>query len=919
MVIKSTGKESSRMKRFAPYFTAAMVSSSVLLLAACGGGGGSSSNDPTAARTGYQLPSEISAVPAEDTSARLAQKGGSSFGASMRSLARAVSDLSADSDYKKAQTRKYVEERSLEQFDIIEEVMSAIGQTNYADSSVVDQGPYTAMVTWVEDEDGREIKTLQPWVVDSSMISQNGQDVNQVRAWIEEPDEDNPGQTELIKAEFLIYAPATVNADGSYADYGDWDLNVTFDDTGTDYFVATSRVTNGVTTLMLHERFNEDHGGGSFVYEVKGVLNRGATSGYGKVAYPDWSSCQSPSCEPSVANAEYAYNADFLAVQVDGDSSPTYKERDPAKAVEMTHRYGLFHAVADGSIAAGDNVEKHRSFGFPLRFTDNNSLSRHAYYGAWQGRHEIWGARDENGSLLSAGDAVTRDDRGDNQSAQTYVVSPLFKGTLTKRTLVEGALSDIQNIPVETWINKHYDITWNGSEWQTCNGWIDWNSGDCRDFETGNIIDKTLFDSFDSLVFSEGDRKHVNIGGWDQSLNDGNGGHVDYVYLKSDPGTVDWSGAGFYPAEYGGEHGQLIVINGSPRFSPSNGNNLWINIGGSIYIEYTGSGWVQKNLVSFDQETWTPTFDSNDSPFDPELGREYYINNKGASFVVKRVDSTDIDATDYEVMIELQSAANPKNVASILPASTSYLATPWRPEVKFTLETNAASQNFLKLIYVADDPNTQDVDEAGTVSTNGEWGLHAYDVSGNPLDANDSAVAVDGHGIPTGNDRPVQFNWEYSEQGWGSQQFLCSPDCSAPANYLTLSDPVQLQPITLTNGAGASKTLSLQFDGWMHGMPDLYHELHKNNFQMTQAISDKVINIPAGTEMTDVDGVAYYVKPLEVSVFLNVVGAGTPGLPDINQADSADLNDVPGYTDHGMGAKPGNTQVLFSEGLPVTQ
>ena len=300
------------------------ISTAILLLTACGGGGGggggASSGTETivSAAVGYQLPSEISAVPADNTEQDVAL----SFVSALRIMAAQVVDLDAASDYQQARAKRYVEERALEQFDIIEQVMSAVGQTNYADASVLNQGPYTAMVTWIDDEDGREVKTLEPWVVDSTMVSVDGVQFNRVRAWIEEPDDENPGETKMVKAEFKIYTAATMGADGSYTDYGSWDLNVSFDESGTDYFVGRSRVTNGVTSLMVHERFSQGDG-----HEMRGVLNRGVTSGYGKVEYPDWSSCMSNPCTPAMVQAGYAYNADYLAVQVDGEDNPELIEK----------------------------------------------------------------------------------------------------------------------------------------------------------------------------------------------------------------------------------------------------------------------------------------------------------------------------------------------------------------------------------------------------------------------------------------------------------------------------------------------------------------------------------------------------------------------------------------------------------------
>lgn len=891
---------------------------------------------------GFALPTEISAVPTVVTpSNKLKRKPFSSVAST-----RSVSDLVATTDYQSTQTQKFVEERDLEQFDIIEQVLSAIGQTHYADEGNVNQGPYTAMISWVENEDGREVKTLQPWVVDSRMIVIDSVDVNRVLAWIEEPDWDNPGQMRLIKAEFKIYQAATVNDDGSFADYGEWDLNVNFNDATDRFFVANSRILNGENIIKIQEAGMGDGGG------MKGILVRSGAEGYGQVSYPDWDWCRDnasgPNCSPPNAEAQYAYNADYLAIDADsvGIKPVVFKDRNPANAVEMTHRYGLFYnETPPQNIAPGTDVEKQKSFGFPVAFTDSTSgVDSYAYYGAWQGRHELWSDA-PNG--LAAGTTVTREGGGENQPLPAYVVSDKFEGTFTKRSLTEGDLGDIQGIAVETWINKNYDLFWdetqnlNAGAWMYCDGFIEWieNTQTFEWDETCVNHDGTpsvlqSFDDFSSLVVSDNDRKWVGIGGgFDQESQL----PIEYVYLNTDPGNgAIYTIEGFYPATFDEQTGQLVAATGASVLTPNKGDHLWVDIGGSIYISYTGdfsnnkTGWVEKTLASF--EDWVPVFsDGSDVAFSPEVGREYYINNNGANLVVKRKVADDLPSS-YDVMVELQSAANPVNVASFIPAGVDYFRTPWDREVRFNFVTVMGS-NFLKLVYANDDLGTDGVDETGTIYTDSAWGLQGYAVGNDgiagtlddqPLKINDDgsvvAIAVDDWGFSTEVDpalRPTEFNWEYSQEGWGTQQFLCSPDCTAIANYLILSDPIQFAPLTVPNGAGVDKTLSLRFDGWTHGLPDLYFELSKNNWQMSQNIRDKIINIPAGTAVVDDAGVGYYIKPLEISVFLAEVPDTTAGLPDVSTASVVDLDTVPGFIPHGMGLKPMDTTVKYSEGQAV--
>lgn len=880
----------------------AVVAGVALALSGCGGD--SSTSSVGAAATSYTLPTEISAVPASTSTA-----------ASLRSVSllgrldRAASNLSASSDYNKATTSKYVEEHALEQFSIIEQVMSALAQTHYDSSANQNGVAYKAMVAWEDESNGVSVKQLQPWVIKSEIVtgthpSGSSGSLNKVQVWIEEEDEDNPGQKRVIRAEFKIYSGASFNPSGTVLSYGEWDLNVAFDSAATQSFVATSRNNSGTTELKINES-----GGNGF---SRAVLYRTGSSGYGKVEYPDYSNCMGPNCTPGVAAASYAYNDAYLVVN-DG-SGPVYKDRN--SEVEMTHRYGLFYANAATGVAAGDNVQKHKSFGFPVSYTDSHGATQHAYYGAWQGRHQLWGGG-QNG--VPSGTVVTREDFGAGTTPEQFTVSDRFNGSFTKRTLVAGSPADIKDITVETFVNKHFELFNENGTWKVCEGGqVDFNaapSAKCVSFETNTAGPLVAFTKWASL---KGDnRKTVNIGRWDNV----NQVAVNYVYLAAADGVANFTTAGFYPATHG--HDGLTTTASGNVYVGTNGHQLRVDIGGSVYIQYTGdftsgkTGWVQKKLTSFDQQTWTPTFDvAGDTNFTPEQGREYYINSNGVNYAVRRIAANNV-AADYEVQLELQSTVNPSTITTFLPTGTDYLGTPWRPEVKLMLDTNPVNTTtFMKLVYKADDPSTNG-DDTGTAYTSGEWGLQAFNASNQPLDASGTAVTVDGFGVPTGSTRPVQFNWEYSASGgWGSQQYLIG----ANSQYKLLSDPISLvaQSYSYSYQTGVSKTLALQFDGWMHGMPDLYRDLQKSGWTMTSALSQKVINIPAGTQVTGSDGVQYYIKPLRVSIFLAEVAQPSTGAPDVTLGSALDVGVgsglLPTFVEHGMSGTIPAATVRYSEG-----
>jgi hypothetical protein len=771
----------------------------------------------------------------------------------------------AGTDYSNAKTKRFVEDRTLEQFEIIEEVLNALNQTHYSDPANINLGPYKAMVAWEEESNGIDVKQLQPWVVDSRMIVENGQDVNRVLVWIEEA---GPDGVELIKAQFKAYQSATQNSDGSFADYGVWNMDVKFGDSLTDFFVASATIENGVSVIKLQDVFPEN----GTTFSHKGIIYRTDTTGYGKVEFPDWEAVDwgncGNNCIPITTDAIYAYNADFLAVQKGSDSVLSF---DRNSSTEMTHRYGLF----DG--ATGQNVNKSKTFGFPITYSLNN-INQFGYYGAWQGRHEIWGPE----GTIPEGTVVTRQDRGPDQTAETYTVSAPFTGTLVKRSTVTGSLADIQGIPVETWIGKFYNLMYDGnvSKWFNCvNPTWDQNGMTCGSLDDfPSIMLATL------EVGANDNRKFVNINRWDNNSQT----NVEYVYLSSGP-----SGAGFYVATFDQQTGKYTST--GTLYSPNHQEQIWANVGGSIYIEYNGPAWVEKELVSFDNRTWTPEFGTNDKTYTLPLNEELYINSKGTNYIVKRTGSS-----TYDVKLEIQTVANPVNASTFVSSGTVFKS-PWNPDndSTFTFDTDSNSSTFMKLKYLTVGENDKDNQgnpnqgvAVGAVVTRGLWGIEAY--------VNNTATGT-------------QFNWDYPREGetWGTLKYLIDSN----GDYVLVSDPIRFSTITLTNGGGQQKNLALQYDGWMHGMPNLYEELRKNDFVMSSTISDKIINIPAGTQVDDADvsGQSYLIKPLETSLFLAAV-SNPSDPPDLTLANALDLSAIPSFVDHGMGAMPSTTGVRYSEG-----
>ncbi len=801
--------------------------------------------------SGIAVPKEISALPTKSSSASSLRASGSSSLVSELSQALATD---TDTDYANAQTIKFVDERALSQFDVFNTIFNALGQTHYADAENIGKGPYGSMVSWVEEKGDSQQKQLVPWVVDSSMITEGGKDVNRVLVWMRMPMGD--GKPHVIKVELKIYEAPVQNADGSYADYGVWRLNAKFDESGDNFFAAAAaHGADGLSVVMLHEK----EGPGN---ETRGIMQRSDARGAGKVWFPDFSECRQPDCHPQPVTVAYVYDAQHVALKK-GDAAPIYKDR--TSVVDLVNRYGLYDADT------GADVVKSHSFGFPIRFKDEQGVEHFGYYGAWQGRHQLWS---DGQQTITAGTKVTRADRPPDQATETYTVSDAFTGTLVKRTLVAADIQDIKDLVVETQVNQSMSLRWTGTEWYNC------LNPDYTQSPMACGAGSGTFTDWASLVSDPNDhRRNVNINHWDQALNQ----PINLVY---DPIGTDGQGPGLYEVTWNTPPTPPTPT--GVKWTPQEDDQIWVNINGSIYITFDGAAWKQKKVLSFDQDTWTPTFDPDgDRDYTLEQGREYYINNPGANYIVKLTGPG-----TYDVKIELQSVANPVNATTFVPVGTVFKPQWGGMTTTYKFVTDPGD-NFLKLVYKTVDLNDNTPGATvGAVVKNGQWGLHAW--SG-------------------GADTGVQYNWDYPQEGqnWGSVQYLKSGD-----TYLILDNPLRFESIALTNHAGVQKTYALQFDGnWVNGLPDIYHDLQKNDFVLTAEIADKVVVIPAGTEVVDAEsGKHYLFKPLQMNEYLASIS--DPGGLDLSTAAALDLQSVPNYEDAGMGEMK-DLPPKYSEGKSV--
>ena len=318
------------------------------------------------------------------------------------------------------------------------------------------------------------------------------------------------------------------------------------------------------------------------------------------------------------------------------------------------------------------------------------------------------------------------------------------------------------------------------------------------------------------------------------------------------------------------------------------------------------TGWVQKTLTSFDQNSNTPTFAAHgDTPYTLNLNQQYYIINQGGNYVV-----TATAPSTFVVQAETLTSANPANVASVVGTVATFRPQNYDPTnptqtSSYTYVVDPANPKFLSLTYAT--VGTQDAlgstpPKAGDVVSTQMGSLTGFDASGASQ---------------------AQFNWDYpmsQGNGFGTQTFLYTV-ANGVTTYKLLDQPIALAPLALVAGDGSSKTLSIQYDGWMQGLPQFNDQLAINGYTMTADIANQIVNIPAGTvakSATDAT-VTYLIKPLQEALYLLV--AATPDTTlDLTSALAINLSatsTLPQYSDNGLGTEPAITTISYSEGNPV--
>lgn len=370
--------------------------------------------------TGFALPASIETVPNSISTNQSSMRTVSSGNLDEQKPMTTVNALSSDlekTDMEKDTFTIRIWEKDLDQFQIIDQLLSALKQTRYEDALFLNKGPYGTLIRW--DEDNK----IEKWVVDSKIVTIDDRVVNQVDFWIQEKDG-------LIEARFNIFAPAT-----ALNRYGEWTAQAKMYTAGKtirgQFSANTSMNSDGQAIVRVHHENMGDH---DYKFRGKLVIKDDAGSGI---------------FDNGTEMFNYAYNTNHLLVKK-SDEEMSCKSRNDYE--DFTLDYNVY--TADGM-----NIKNTKKFGFPLKLQGEENSNKYYYYGAYHNRHGLY--TNNNEAPPAVGSIMLRSD--DNKK-ETYSYYGRHSGYLSKKIISPATQSDIMFQLLASHTNDNFNIRYSAAE-----------------------------------------------------------------------------------------------------------------------------------------------------------------------------------------------------------------------------------------------------------------------------------------------------------------------------------------------------------------------------------------------------------------------------------------------------------------------
>jgi hypothetical protein len=446
----------------------------VLLLAvvssSCSKGGGTSTETSAsnASAEALTLASKVSVVDAKLSGSVAAAAAPLTIGLFRVTAA----DLSAASDYNKDKTNVWVDERSTEALENINNILCMIGQTKY--DAMLNQGNYIALVDnnvcnsaksdastagqqAQNQSSGATMPNYIKFTVNSSRVDNNSPQI--VKAWVRDTGEGNDKAA-------LIYANITIT-EGKSDDnpYGIFSMSfagyplvngvVLSDMSMRGVLRAVRSNPNDASSKVLLQFVSDDtHNGGSCGSESSGqqvTLDRSqdGSGGAGHVYQHYVNSCNSGTMEFDIAYN----NTNFFRKDLIASGNPEFcMNRNSFQ--ESSWSYGLYDS--NGARVA-------RNSGFPISYTPTGGTTHQGWVG-------YWGLWMDGNITIPDGATVNKMDYNNGSGTSTPYTIYQRSGKLKKHTRKALTLGEVGGIPLNYWeqpvsggTGTQYQVVWNAT------------------------------------------------------------------------------------------------------------------------------------------------------------------------------------------------------------------------------------------------------------------------------------------------------------------------------------------------------------------------------------------------------------------------------------------------------------------------
>jgi len=427
-----------------------------LMIIACGGGGGgggsTNNNNNSGSADALQVADKVSVVDAKVS-------GSVAGSPSIRSFAKTplhrTPSVPAGSDYDLDKANMYVQERSVEAFENVNNILCMIAQSQYGE--MLNQGPYLALIdankcssnksdpsaagqASTNQSSGADAPVFEPWTMKSWRTDNSSPEY--VQAWIHEKAHDAYDMDKVILATVTVTEGKTdsnplgiftVNYKGLAAA-----------DTSQVIFKGTLKSERDEASGKILLKFAEEEGPAASPtrkqYATLDKATDGSDAGSGKVYQYDTQNGGSP--ETVAFNIAFNTNY-FLRSDAVGTSPDICLNRN---VFDMSAwQYGLYDATT------GARVVRNSSYQIKVGTAYGNI----GYWGMWL----------PDGVSVASGDTVMKHDYQNNTDTPYTVFKS--NGKLKRHTRQALTLADVKNIPLNYSICSgtcsNYQVVWNGS------------------------------------------------------------------------------------------------------------------------------------------------------------------------------------------------------------------------------------------------------------------------------------------------------------------------------------------------------------------------------------------------------------------------------------------------------------------------